>query len=149
MGFFTLSLRRLNPIAKPPRGMWSWNALCIRVQMSRGGSGELPLPPAEWLAWHDTNTQSDWPELTQSDVDLSHPRVHSHHSVYFVFTMLFTCYMQSVIVIMLITIVFFLQNARPRLKRVSVGRGGFERLSLRKTSCGLSRLFLWRLNSAV
>lgn len=84
------------------------------------------------------STQSDCPELAQSTVGLSHPFVHSCHLVYFVFTTLFIYYMQSIIVIML----FFLQNASPPFKRVSVGSVDFESLCLEKTSCSFSRLFL-------
>lgn len=75
--------------------------------------------------------------------------MHLHHLVYFVFTMLFTCYMKSVIVIILITMVFLIQNARPSFERVSVGSDDSESLCFRKTSCSFSRLCLQRLNSTV
>lgn len=55
--------------------------------------------------------------------------------------------MKSVIVIMLITVVVSLLNARPPFKRVSVGGDDFETLCLRKTSCHFLRLFLRGLNS--
>lgn len=49
--------------------------------------------------------------------------------------MLFTCCTRSVIVITLITVIFFLQNARPAFESASVGSDGFDSLCLRKTSC--------------
>lgn len=66
--------------------------------------------------------------------------MHSHYLVHFVFTMLFTC-TQSVIVITLITMVFFLQNARPPFESASVGSDGFDSLCLRKTSCFFEAVF--------
>lgn len=60
----------------------------------------------------------------------------------FAFAVLFTCCMQSVVVITLITVIFFLQNARPLFESASVGSDDFDSLCLRKTSCFFKAVFV-------